>query len=40
MILLKDNHVDFAGGIEAAITRCHQYLKEKTKEFERLNRGS
>ena len=27
MILLKDNHVDFAGGIEAAITRCHQYLK-------------
>ena len=28
MILLKDNHVDFAGGIEAAITRCHQYLKE------------
>ena len=26
MILLKDNHVDFAGGIEAAITRCHQYL--------------
>lgn len=34
MILLKDNHVDFAGGIEAAITRCHQYLKEKNKEFE------
>ena len=33
MILLKDNHVDFAGGIEAAITRCHQYLKEKNKEL-------
>lgn len=33
MILLKDNHVDFAGGIEAAITRCHQYLKEKKKEL-------
>ena len=29
MILLKDNHVDFAGGIENAINRCHQYLKEK-----------
>src|SRR5574344_2108696 len=29
MILLKDNHVDFAGGIENAIDRCHQYLKEK-----------
>ncbi len=33
MILLKDNHVDFAGGIENAITRCHQYLKEKGKEL-------
>ena len=29
MILLKDNHVDFAGGIENAIHRCHQYLDEK-----------
>lgn len=29
MILLKDNHVDFAGGIENAIDRCHSYLKEK-----------
>lgn len=33
MILLKDNHVDFAGGIEAAITRCHAYLKEKNKDL-------
>ena len=33
MILLKDNHVDFAGGIEAAITRCQQYLKEKNKDL-------
>ena len=33
MILLKDNHVDFAGGIEAAITRCHHYLKEKNKDL-------
>ena len=29
MILLKDNHVDFAGGIENAIDRCHAYLREK-----------
>lgn len=29
MILLKDNHVDFAGGIDAALDRCHSYLKEK-----------
>ena len=29
MILLKDNHVDFAGGIRNAIDRCHQYLEEK-----------
>lgn len=33
MILLKDNHVDFAGGIEAAITRCHRYLEEKGKNL-------
>lgn len=29
MILLKDNHIDFCGGITNAITRCHEYLKEK-----------
>ena len=29
MILLKDNHVDFAGGIANAINRCHEYLKQK-----------
>ena len=29
MILLKDNHVDFAGGIANAINRCQEYLKEK-----------
>ena len=29
MILLKDNHVDFAGGICQAIDRCQAYLKEK-----------
>lgn len=29
MILLKDNHVDFSGGIANAINRCHEYLKNK-----------
>ena len=29
MILLKDNHIDFAGSIENAIDRCHRYLKDK-----------
>jgi len=33
MILLKDNHVDFAGGIENAINRAHAYLKEKGKNL-------
>ena len=29
MILLKDNHVDFCGGISNAIARCHKYLEDK-----------
>ena len=29
MILLKDNHVDFAGGIANALDRCAQYKKDK-----------
>ncbi len=33
MILLKDNHVDFAGGIANAINRCHAYLREKGKDL-------
>ena len=33
MILLKDNHVDFAGGIEKAITGAKNYLKEKGKNL-------
>ena len=28
MVMLKDNHVDFAGGIEQAITRTKKYLDE------------
>jgi len=33
MILLKDNHVDFAGGISQAIQRTKAYLKEKGKDL-------
>ncbi|MFT4072647.1 MAG: carboxylating nicotinate-nucleotide diphosphorylase [Dysgonamonadaceae bacterium] len=33
MILLKDNHVDFAGGIKNAIEGAQKYLKEKNKSL-------
>ena len=33
MILLKDNHVDFAGGIENAIRGAQKYLREKGKSL-------
>lgn len=33
MILLKDNHVDFAGGITQAIDRARAYCKEKGKDL-------
>lgn len=33
MILLKDNHVDFAGGITNALDRAQAYLKEKGKNL-------
>ena len=33
MILLKDNHVDFAGGIENAIHRAKEYSWEKGKSL-------
>jgi nicotinate-nucleotide pyrophosphorylase (carboxylating) len=29
MIMIKDNHIDFAGGIGQAIEKTHQYLKFK-----------
>ncbi len=29
MILLKDNHIDFAGGVRKAIEGVHKYLKER-----------
>jgi nicotinate-nucleotide pyrophosphorylase (carboxylating) len=33
MVILKDNHVDYAGGIKEAITATQQYLKEKGKNL-------
>ena len=33
MILLKDNHVDFAGGIKQAIERAKEYCKKKGKDL-------
>ena len=33
MIMLKDNHIDFAGGIEAAIDRTRNYLQSKGKNL-------
>jgi nicotinate-nucleotide pyrophosphorylase (carboxylating) len=33
MIMLKDNHVDYAGGIEAAITGARKYLKETGRDL-------
>jgi nicotinate-nucleotide pyrophosphorylase (carboxylating) len=29
MIMLKDNHIDYCGGIEKAIEKANEYLKEK-----------
>ena len=33
MIMLKDNHIDFAGGVENAITKTKEYLKNLGKEL-------
>jgi len=34
MIMIKDNHIDFAGGIPEAILKTKKYLKEKNKNLE------
>lgn len=34
MILIKDNHVDFAGGITKALTQTRQYLADKKLDLE------
>ena len=33
MILIKDNHIDFAGGIEEAVTRAQEYCKANGKDL-------
>ena len=33
MIMIKDNHIDFAGGIEEAITATHKYLQHNNKNL-------
>ncbi len=33
MILIKDNHVDYSGGIKQAIENTHAYLKNKGKDL-------
>ena len=33
MIMLKDNHIDYAGGIEKAIEKTHKYLKENNLDL-------
>ena len=33
MIMLKDNHIDYAGGIKPAIERTNQYLKDTGKDL-------
>ena len=33
MIMLKDNHIDFAGGIKAAISKTNTYLKENSLDL-------
>lgn len=33
MVMLKDNHIDFAGGVYEAITKTKEYLKEKGKDL-------
>ena len=33
MILIKDNHIDFAGGIREAVERVHRYLKDTRRKL-------
>jgi nicotinate-nucleotide pyrophosphorylase (carboxylating) len=34
MVMLKDNHIDFAGGITAAVNKTVAYLKEKNLDLQ------
>ncbi len=34
MVMLKDNHIDFCGGIEAAIAKTNSYLRDKNLDLQ------
>tara|TARA_B100001250_G_scaffold390434_1_gene390406 strand:+ start:376 stop:1215 length:840 start_codon:yes stop_codon:yes gene_type:complete len=34
MIMIKDNHIDFSGGVKNAIENCHTYLNKKNKKIQ------
>ena len=34
MIMLKDNHIDYAGGIESAIKKANQYIQNKQLDIQ------
>ena len=34
MIMLKDNHIDYCGGIEKAIERAYEYVQTRKTGFE------
>ena len=34
MIMIKDNHIDFAGGVDIAIQKTKKYLQEKNKDLD------
>ena len=33
LIMIKDNHIDFAGGLKSAVEACHQYLRKHNKDL-------
>jgi len=33
MVLIKENHIKTAGGIQAAVTRCNQYLGDNSQDL-------
>ena len=39
MILIKDNHIDFAGGIKEAIDGAHAYIKKIDKKIQSINKS-
>ena len=40
MVILKDNHIDFAGGITAAVEQTKAYLEAKGSGFRSRSRSA